>query len=395
MAVRSLDQLPISNCRVFVRADLNVPLRGGEVADDTRIRAAIPTIKKIISSGGSVILASHLGRPKGEPNPQFTLAPVAKLLPSLLGREVKFSPDVVGEEASTLSSNLKGGEVLLLENLRFEAGETKNDPELSKKLASFADVYVNDAFGTSHRAHASTAGIAEFFTPDKKGAGYLMLRELEAFSRVLEEPDRPLVAILGGAKVSDKIAVIENLLKKIDIMLIGGAMAYTFLLSKGVAVGASLVEADRVKLAADLIKLADERGVELLLPSDHIAAAEISSKATPFTTEGEAIPEGLMGVDIGPRTIKRYVDAVNKGATIVWNGPMGVFEEPLFSKGTFALAEALGASAGFTVVGGGDSVAAVNRAGLAEKMGHVSTGGGASLELLEGKRLPGIAALEG
>ncbi|PLX39901.1 MAG: phosphoglycerate kinase [Deltaproteobacteria bacterium] len=395
MAVRGLDQLPIENSRAFVRADLNVPLREGEVADDTRIRAALPTIKKILSSGGSVVLASHLGRPKGEPNPKFTLAPVARALSVLLGIEVKFSRDVVGESASSLAGTLQAGEVLLLENLRFEPGETKNDATLSKKLASLAQVYVNDAFGTSHRAHSSTAGIADFFPAERRGAGYLMLSELKAFSKVLEEPARPLVAILGGAKVSDKIAVIENLLNKIDIMLIGGAMAFTFLLAKGVQVGGSLVEEDRVLLAEGLIKKAEEVGVELLLPTDHVAAAELSSTATPVITEGEAIPAGLKGFDIGPRTIDRYVDAVNRGATIVWNGPMGVFEEPLFSKGTFAVAEAVAASDAFTVVGGGDSVAAVNRAGLAEKMSHVSTGGGASLELLEGKRLPGIVALDG
>jgi phosphoglycerate kinase len=395
MAIRSLDQLELAGKRAFVRVDFNVPMRDGAITDDTRIRAALPTLRKIISEGGSAVVASHLGRPKGEPNPEFSLAPIARHLEALLGSPVKLAPQVVGSTAEEMATGLKPGEILLLENVRFHPGETKNNPELAKAFASLAELYVNDAFGTCHRAHASTAGAAALFPPEKRAAGYLLQKEVQSFAQVLNDPPSPFVAILGGAKVSDKIGVIENLFDKVDRLIIGGAMAYTFLTAKKVEVGGSLVERDKVELAARLLEKADEMGVELLLPVDNLAAAEIDEAAQVTTTEGAAVPQGMMGLDVGPRTVELYSRALADARAVVWNGPMGVFECPPFAKGTFAVAKAVAECTGFTLVGGGDSVAAVNVSGMSEKIDHVSTGGGAGLELLEGKTLPGIAALDG
>ncbi len=393
MAILTLDRLPLGGKKVFVRVDFNVPLKNGEIQDDTRIRAALPTLKKVLDEGGALILASHLGRPKKGPEPAFSLKPVADRLSALLERPVTLSPEVVGEETTRLAAALRPGDILLLENVRFEPGETKNDPALCEKFAALADVYVNDAFGTCHRAHASTAGMATFFAPEARGAGYLLMAEVKAFERILAEPARPFVAILGGAKVSDKLGVIQNLLDKVDRLLVGGAMAYTFLLAQGVEVGDSLVEVDRVDEARTLLKSAQEKGVALLLPADHRIAVEANEGAESRVTEGAAIPAGMKGFDIGPRTVAAYQKALADAGTVIWNGPMGVFELPPFAAGTFAVAEAVAASPAFTVVGGGDSVSAVKKAGVAEKIGHVSTGGGASLELLEGKSMPGIEAL--
>jgi phosphoglycerate kinase len=395
MAIRSLDQLDLGGKRVFVRVDFNVPMRAGEITDDTRIRAALPTLRKIISEGGSIVVASHLGRPKGEPNPEFSLAPIARHLESLLGTPVKLAPQVVGSTAEDMATALKPGEILLLENVRFHPGETKNNPDLAKAFAELAELYVNDAFGTCHRAHASTAGAAALFPPEKRAAGYLLQKEVTSFAQVLNDPPRPLVAILGGAKVSDKIGVIENLLKKVDCLIIGGAMAYTFLAAKKIEVGDSLVESDKIELAARLIEQANKMDVTLLLPVDNLAATEIDEAAEVTVTEGAAVPLGLKGLDIGPRTIKNYTEALADAKAVVWNGPMGVFECSPFAEGTFAVAGAVAECEGFTLVGGGDSVAAVNRSGMSDKIDHVSTGGGAGLELLEGKTLPGIAALDG
>lgn len=390
---RTLDELAFEGKKVFIRVDFNVPLKGGVIGDDTRIREALPTLQKILGSGGSLIIASHLGRPKGGADPAFTLAPVAAHLAKLLGREVKLSPEVVGPETTKAAAALKPGEVLMLENVRFDAGETKNNEELSIAFASLADLYVNDAFGASHRAHSSTAGAAAFFRPEARAAGYLLNKELSSFSKVLANPSRPLVAILGGAKVSDKIGVIDNLLSKVDRLLIGGAMAFTFLKAKGVEIGDSLVEEDKVELAASLMKAAREKGVSLLLPLDHLAAKELNENPEVLVTEGEAVPAGYKGLDIGPKTVDLYSKAVADAGTVVWNGPMGVFENKAFAGGTFAVAKAVAASPAFTVVGGGDSVSAVKKSGVADRISHVSTGGGASLELLEGKVLPGIEAL--
>ncbi len=397
MPVRSLDQLDLKGQRVFVRVDFNVPMAGGEITDDTRIRAALPTLRKILSEGGSPVVASHLGRPAGKPDPQFSLAPVARQLEKLLGApaKVRLAPQVAGPIAAELAAALAPGEVLMLENVRFDPGETRNDPELARELAGLAELYVNDAFGTCHRAHASTVGAAGLFAPNKRAAGYLLQKEIESFAQVLGDPPRPLVAILGGAKVSDKIGVIENLLGKIDRLLIGGAMAYTFLAAKGLEVGDSLVEADKIELAAKLIAKASGCGVELMLPVDNLAAAEIDEDAAVTVTRSAAVPQGLKGLDIGPETIKLYCAAIGDAAALVWNGPMGVFECAPFAVGTFAVAKAVAECEGFTLVGGGDSVAALNRSGMAERIDHVSTGGGAGLELLEGKTLPGIAALDG
>ncbi len=394
MAVRSVEELEVAGRRVFVRVDFNVPVAHGRVGDDTRIRAALPTLRLVLERGGALVLASHLGRPKGGPDPGYSLAPVADRLGELLGMSVFLAPGVAGPEVQALADGLEPGQVLLLENVRFHPGETRNDPEFARSLAALADLYVNDAFGTCHRAHASTAGMAAFFPAGRKGAGLLLLREIQAFRRVLEAPERPFVAILGGAKVSDKIGVVRNLLPRIDRLLIGGGMAYTFLAARGEPVGASLLEADRIELARSLLDEARERGVELLLPEDHVVGREASAETEVRVTDGAAVPEGWMGLDIGPRTRERFGRALADARTVVWNGPMGVFELEPFAEGTFALARAVAACPGFTVVGGGDSVAAVNRSGLAGRIDHVSTGGGASLELLEGKTLPGIAALE-
>ncbi|HYL38195.1 MAG TPA: phosphoglycerate kinase [Bryobacteraceae bacterium] len=383
LSIRDLD---LKNKTVFIRVDFNVPLGSGgkEITSDKRIRASLPTIRYALDHGAALILASHLGRPKGKPNPEMSLKPVAARLAALLGRDVKMAPDCVGPEVEKMRP--KPGEVLLLENLRFHPEEEKNDPGFSKQLAALCDVYVNDAFGSAHRAHASTVGMIQFVP--QAAAGLLMDKELEYLNKATKNPERPSIAILGGAKVSDKIEVIENLMKFVDQILIGGAMAYTFLKARGEPVGKSLVEDDKVALAKELLARA---GGKLLLPSDHVVAAELKA-AAPNQVVSQ-IPDGMMGVDIGPATVASYSAAIAKAKTIIWNGPMGVFEMPPFDRGTVALAQAVAASGAVSVVGGGDSEKAVKSAGVADKISHISTGGGASLEFLAGIELPGVAAL--
>jgi phosphoglycerate kinase len=395
VAIRSLDQVDVSGRRVFVRVDFNVPIRAGAIQDDTRIRASLRTLRSVLDSGGSLVVASHLGRPKAGPDPAFSLRPVAERLGELLKARVALAPGVVGMETSELARALPVGGVLLLENVRFHPGETKNDPELCRELASLAELYVNDAFGASHRAHASTAGMAALFPPARRAAGYLMLAEVEALRRVLAGAEKPFVAILGGAKVSDKIGVVENLLGKADRVIIGGAMAYTFLAARGASVGDSLLEADKIDLARALLEKAEAARVPVLLPVDHVLAREAAEGAETRTSEGENVPAGWRALDIGPRTRALFSEALSSARTVVWNGPMGYFELPEFAEGTAAVARAVAECSGFTLVGGGDSVSAVQKTGLADRIGHVSTGGGASLEFLEGKVLPGVAALEG
>ena len=388
----SLKDIDIKGKRVFCRCDFNVPLDAqGEITDDTRIQAAVPTIRYLIGQGAKVILASHLGRPKGKPDPVFSLCPVATRLSQLLGQQIIMAPDCIGENIQLLAKQLNSGSVMLLENVRFHPGETANDPEFAAQLASLGEIYVNDAFGTAHRAHASTEGVAHLLQPAV--AGYLMEKELQYLGSALENPHRPFVAILGGAKVSDKITVIENLLNKVDTILIGGGMAYTFLKAQGVEIGTSLVENDRLALAADLLNKAEKSGVKFFLPSDHLVAENFSADSPATVASNEEFPENGMGLDIGPATIKTYVEQINSAQTVVWNGPMGVFEFSRFAKGTLAIATALAKSSCLSIIGGGDSVAAVNQAKLQDQMTHISTGGGASLEFLEGKDLPGVAAL--
>lgn len=400
----TIDDLDMKGKRVLIRVDFNVPLADGKVADDKRIVAALPTIKKVIESGGKAILMSHLGRPDGQVMPEFSLAPVAEHLSGLLGKPVAFAPDCVGEEAEAMVAQMKEGDVLLLENLRFHPEEEgkKDGQKMSKEerqwfidgLAKLGDLYIDDAFGTAHRAHASMSGV-----PEKLGqgaSGYLMTKELEYFARVFDNPERPLLAILGGAKVSDKILVIDNLLNKVDSLIIGGAMAYTFLKAKGVKVGNSRVEEEFVEKAKGYIETAKEKGVTLLLPVDHIIAAEFptaDAQVQGEVTPDENIKDGFMGLDIGPKTLELYKEEVKKAKTIIWNGPMGVFEVPGFDKGTYGLAEAIANSGAVSVVGGGDSASAAKKSGYGKKFSHISTGGGASLELMEGKVLPGVAAL--
>ncbi len=391
----TIDDLDVKGKRVLVRVDFNVPLKEDEqgnlvVADDTRIREAMPTIRTLMQAGAKVILMSHLGRPKGQPDPKYSLAPVARRLEELLGVRVRFVSNIAGEAVRQAIHSMPEGGLLLLENTRFHAGETKNDPELARQLAELADVYVNDAFGSAHRAHASTEGVAHYVK--QAAMGYLMKREVEYLSRLLENPEHPFVAILGGAKVSDKIGVIKNLLPRVDRLLIGGAMSYTFLKALGHNVGASRVEEDRLEEARQLY---EEASGKILLPVDHVVAPEFSNEAPTQIVECD-IPDGLMGLDIGPKTIERYREEILQARTVVWNGPMGVFEMPNFAKGTFAIAEALAEATdqgALTVVGGGDSVAAITQAGYADRVSHVSTGGGAMLEFLEGKKLPGLVAL--
>ncbi|MDQ7040681.1 MAG: phosphoglycerate kinase [Rhodothermus sp.] len=391
----TIDDLDLKGKRVLVRVDFNVPLKENEqgnliVADDTRIREALPTIRALMQAGAKVILMSHLGRPKGQPDPKYSLAPVARRLEELLGVRVRFVSNIVGELVRQAIHSMPEGGVLLLENTRFHPGETKNDPELARQLAELADVYVNDAFGSAHRAHASTEGVAHYVK--QAAMGYLMKREVAYLSRLLDQPEHPFVAILGGAKVSDKIGVIRNLLPRVDRLLIGGAMSYTFLKALGHGVGASRVEADRLEEARQLYEEADGK---ILLPADHVVAPAFSNEAPAQVVEGD-IPDGLMGLDIGPKTVEQYRAEILQARTVVWNGPMGVFEMSRFAKGTFAIAEALAEATdrgALTVVGGGDSVAAITQAGYADRVSHVSTGGGAMLEFLEGKELPGLAAL--
>ena len=390
--MRTLADLDVAGKRVFVRADLNVPLAAGRITDPTRIEATLPTIRHVLAQGGTPILASHLGRPKGKPNSELSLAPVAAFLRNALGTTVTLAPDCVGAPAEQAVAAVKPGDVVLLENLRFHPEEEKNDAGFAARLAQLADVYVNDAFGAAHRAHASTVGMVAHFRA--KAAGFLLAREVEFLGKLLGKPETPFVAILGGAKVSDKIGVIENLLGRVQSFLVGGAMAYTFLRAQGKPVGRSRVETDRIDLARETLARAAGRGVAVHLPVDHLAADQPEANARVALASADAFPDDLMGVDIGPRTIEAYAREIAGARTVFWNGPMGIFEIEAFSKGTLAIAEALAACSGVTVVGGGDSVAALRKAGKTGAVTHVSTGGGASLEFLEGRALPGLAALD-
>jgi phosphoglycerate kinase len=394
MAIKTISELDIQSRRVFIRVDFNVPLTPARgVADATRITEALPTIRLAIEKGARIILASHLGRPKGKPNPEYSLLPVAAHLAEVLGKEVVLTDEPVGDGAKKVVTDLRDGDVAMLENIRFHPGEEANDESFSRALASYADVYVNDAFGTAHRAHASTVGMVKFVSA--KGMGLLMEREVKFLSRLLGEVERPFIAIIGGAKVSDKIAVLENLLDRVNALYIGGAMANTFLKAKGGQLGRSLLEDDKLALARSFLKKAEERSVQVVLPRDVVAAAGTKA-ASGKVVSAMNVPEDLAALDIGPETVKAFTDGVSRARTIFWNGPMGVFESEPFAAGTVAVAKAIANNPGaLSVVGGGDSVAAVHRAGVGDKITHISTGGGASLELLEGKKLPGLAALEG
>ena len=388
---KSVEDIDVSGKKVIARCDFNVPQdENGNITDDKRIRASLETINYLLDHNAAVILCSHLGRPKGEVNMKYSLAPVAKRLSELLGKEVKLAKDVVGEDAKKLAAEVKPGEVVLLENVRFEKGETKNDAALAKAMADMADIYVNDAFGTAHRAHASTAGIADYLPAV---CGFLIKKEISIMGKALSDPARPFVAILGGAKVSDKIGVIENLIDKCDTIIIGGGMAYTFSAAQGGKIGNSLLEADWMDYSREMLQKAEAKGVKLLLPVDTVCADKFAPDANSQIVEAGQIPDGWEGLDIGPETVKLYCSAVADAGTVIWNGPMGVFEFPAFAKGTEAVAEALSKTDAITIIGGGDSAAAVQQLGYADKMTHISTGGGASLEFLEGKELPGVACL--
>jgi phosphoglycerate kinase len=387
---KTVEEINVSGMRVLVRCDFNVPLSVGKITSDMRIVASLPTIKYLIEKGARVILCSHLGRPKDGFDPEFSLRPVAARLSELLGKEVKMAKDVVGESAQTLSSELKDGDVMLIENVRFEKGETKNDAELSKKFAALADIFVNDAFGSAHRAHSSTTGVADYLPAV---CGFLIQKEIQFMGGALENPKRPLVAILGGAKVSDKIGVINNLLDKVDTLIVGGGMAYTFFAATGKSVGTSLCETDKFDLALQMIEKAKAKGVKFLLPVDTKVGKEFDQNTEAMIVDSDKIPDGWMGLDIGTKTQALFADAIKGSGTVIWNGPMGVSEWENFAAGTIAVATAVANSGAISIIGGGDSAAAVQKLGFADKMSHISTGGGASLEFLEGKELPGIAAL--
>ena len=392
---KTIEDINVTGKRVLVRCDFNVPLQNGVITDENRLVGALPTIKYLIEKGAKVILCSHLGKPKGEPKPELSLAPVAKRLSEMLGQEVVFAADdnVVGENAKAAIEKMENGDVVLLQNTRYRKEETKNEENYSKELASLADVFVNDAFGTAHRAHCSTVGAGQFL--QERACGYLIQKELKFLGEAVSNPVRPFTAILGGSKVSDKIAVINQLLEKVDNLIIGGGMAYTFLKAQGYEIGNSLLEADKVDYAKEMLAKAEEKGVKLYLPVDSKAANKFAADAEVLVTEDQNIPEGYLGLDIGPKSVEKFVDVVKNSKTIVWNGPMGVFEFEAFAGGTLAIAKAMAdLEDATTVIGGGDSAAAVNQLGFGDKMTHVSTGGGASLEFLEGKELPGIVALD-
>jgi len=392
MAKLVIDEVPIKDKKVFIRVDFNVPLdEQGRITDDTRIKASLPTIRYALQEGARVILASHLGRPKGKPDPKLSLCPVAERLKELLGTRVIMAPDCIGPEVRAQIDSLQPGEVILLENLRFHKGEEANDEGFARELASLADLYVNDAFGSAHRAHASTQGITRFLP--LAVAGFLMQAELNYLGRLLEDPESPFITILGGAKVSDKLGIIKNLLDRVDILLIGGGMAYTFLLAQGKEVGTSLTEPDRLDQAREIMSMAQEKGVKFILPPDSVAAKECRAEAEARVMPMEGFAPDWMALDIGPQTITAFSQQIAQAKTIFWNGPMGVFELPKFSNGTMSIAREVARSGATSVIGGGDTVAAVRKAGVAEKITHISTGGGASLEFLEGRVLPGVAAL--
>lgn len=390
---KTIEDIEVKNKRVIARCDFNVPMQDGAITDDSRIRAALPTIQYLKEHDARVILMSHMGRPKGEPKMEFTMKPVADRLSELLGAEVVFvsSPAVVDDAVRSAAEALQPGQVMLLENVRFRKEETENDPEFVKELASLAEIFVQEAFGTAHRAHASTAGIAEYLPAV---SGYLIEKEVKFLGDAVESPKRPFVAILGGAKVKDKIPVIKNLIGKVDTLLIGGGMAYTFFKSEGYEIGKSILDEESIELAASLLKEAKEAGVEMLLPVDIVCADKFDNDANTKTVPCNEIPADMEGLDVGPETVKLYGDKIRSAATVVWNGPMGVFEMDTFAKGTNGIAEAMAECPGTTIIGGGDSAAAIRKAGLADKMTHISTGGGASLEFLEGKKLPGIEVIE-
>lgn len=392
MAIKYVDEMELDGKRVFLRADLNVPLKDGVITDDTRIQAVLPTIRQILRRGGRLILASHLGRPKGKIVASMSLMPVAEHLTTLLDRSVIMAPEIVSDGVKVVANQLKDGEILLLENLRFDPRETANDPEFARQLAELCDVYVNDAFGASHRAHASIDALPRQMA--EKGAGFLMRKELRYLQEALSDPMPPFWAVLGGAKVGDKLGVVENLLDKVDGLIIGGGMAYTFLKARGVEVGKSLLEESRLSYAREMLARADKLGVEIMLPVDHVVATEPTLDAVVTIVRNKDFPPDQMGLDIGPQTIELFTEKLAGAKTVVWNGPMGVFELEPFAAGTFAVAKAIAASGATSIVGGGDSVSAVRRAGVAGQISHISTGGGASLELLEGKQLPGLTALD-